>query len=143
MFAGIATFNPTFSRGMPWFGAESDGNKPGDLPKAEFRKWSLSASFQRPLLNDLWWLSSLYGQWSPDRLYGSERLTLGGESSVRGFKEQYISGDNGGYWRNELNYALLRSPPLGRSALWPHWMAAGCMLTDSIPGPPEPCGAQR
>lgn len=114
MFAGITTFNPTFSRGMPWFGAESDGNKPGDLPKAEFRKWSLSASFQRPLLNDLWWLSSLYGQWSPDRLYGSERLTLGGESSVRGFKEQYISGDNGGYWRNELNYALFTLPAIGQ-----------------------------
>lgn len=84
------------------------------MPKAEFRKWSLSASFQRPLLNDLWWLSSLYGQWSPDRLYGSERLTLGGESSVRGFKEQYISGDNGGYWRNELNYALFTLPAIGQ-----------------------------
>jgi hemolysin activation/secretion protein len=52
-----------------------------------------------------WWLTSAYGQWSPDRLYGSERLTLGGESSVRGFKEQYLSGDNGGYWRNELGYS--------------------------------------
>ncbi len=81
--------------------------------RAQFRKWSLSASFQRPVTRDLLWLTSLYGQWSPDRLYGSERLTLGGESSVRGFKEQYISGDNGGYWRNELNYALFTLPVLG------------------------------
>ncbi len=77
---------------MPWFGAENDGNKPGDLPKAEFRKWSLSASFQRPLLNDLWWLSSLYGQWSPDRLYGSERLTLGGKAQYVVLKNSTFQG---------------------------------------------------
>jgi len=113
IFGGVATLNPTFSRGMPWFDAESDDGKNGDLPKAQFRKWSLSGSFQRPLTNNLWWLSSVYGQWSPDRLYGSERLTLGGESSVRGFKEQYLSGDAGGYLRNELNYNLFTLPVFG------------------------------
>ncbi|MCT4717501.1 ShlB/FhaC/HecB family hemolysin secretion/activation protein, partial [Enterobacteriaceae bacterium H20N1] len=70
--------------------------------------------YQRPVTNDLWWLTSFYGQWSPDRLYGSERLTIGGESSVRGFKEQYLSGDNGGYWRNELNYTLFTLPVIGQ-----------------------------
>ncbi|KJV46754.1 peptide transporter [Pantoea sp. BL1] len=113
MFGGVATLNPAFSRGMPWFDAESDDGKTGDLPKAQFRKWSLSGSFQRPLANNLWWLSSVYGQWSPDRLYGSERLTLGGESSVRGFKEQYLSGDAGGYLRNELDYSLFTLPVMG------------------------------
>lgn len=110
---GVATLNPAFSRGMPWFEAESDQGKNGNLPKAEFRKWSLSGSYQRPLSNRAGWLSSFYGQWSPDRLYGSERLTLGGESSVRGFKEQYLSGDAGGYLRNEVNYSLFRLPLLG------------------------------
>ncbi|WP_425438028.1 ShlB/FhaC/HecB family hemolysin secretion/activation protein [Mixta gaviniae] len=114
MAGGVATLNPVFSRGMPWFDAEHDAGKRGDLPKAEFRKWSLSASFQRPLTQDLWWLTSAYGQWSPDRLYGSERLTLGGDGSVRGFKEQYLSGDNGGYWRNELNYTLTTLPLIGQ-----------------------------
>lgn len=114
MFGGVATFNPTFSRGMPWLGAESDGSKNGDLPKAQFRKWSLNASFQRPVAENLWWLASAYGQWSPDRLYGSERMTIGGESSVRGFKEQTISGDNGAYWRNELNYPLFTLPVIGQ-----------------------------
>lgn len=94
--SGVATFNPSFTQGVPWFGAEDDNDKQGDVPRAEFRKWSVSGSFQRPLAEKLWWLSSVYFQWSPDRLYGSERLTLGGETSVRGFKEQYISGDNGG-----------------------------------------------
>lgn len=114
IFGGVATLNPGFSHGMPWFGAENDRGKKGDVPKAQFKKWSINGSFQRPVTNDLWWLTSVYGQWSPDRLYGSERLTIGGESSVRGFKEQYLAGDNGGYLRNELNYALFTLPVIGQ-----------------------------
>ena len=59
-------------------------------------------------------LSGVYFQWSPDRLFGAEQLTLGGESSVRGFKEQYLSGNNGGYLRNELNYSLFTLPWMGQ-----------------------------
>ena len=114
MFGGVATLNPSFTHGVPWLGAEDDHDKYGDVPKAEFRKWSLNGSFQRPVTADLWWLSSIYFQWSPDRLYGSEQLTLGGESSVRGFKEQYLSGNNGGYLRNELNYSLFTLPWMGQ-----------------------------
>jgi len=110
---GVATLNPMLSRGMPWFDAESDSGKSDDLPKAEFRKWSISSSYQRPVTQKMWWLSSFYAQWSPDRLYGSERLTIGGESSVRGYKEQYLSGDVGGYLRNELNYTLFTLPAIG------------------------------
>lgn len=112
--SGIATLNPVFTQGVPWFGAEDDNNKHGDVPKAEFRKWSVNGSFQKPISDELWWLTSFYFQWSPDRLYGSERLTLGGEASVRGFKEQYISGDNGGYLRNEITYSLFTLPWLGQ-----------------------------
>lgn len=111
--SGVATFNPAFTQGVPWLGAEDDNDKHGDVPKAEFRKWSVNGSFQRPVADKLWWLTSVYFQWSPDRLYGSERLTLGGETSVRGYKEQYISGDNGGYWRNELNWSLFTLPWVG------------------------------
>jgi hemolysin activation/secretion protein len=114
IFGGVATLNPTFSHGVSWLGAEDDSGKHDDMPKAGFKKWSLNGSFQLPVANDLWWLTSFYGQWSPDRLYGSERLTLGGESSVRGFKEQYLSGDKGGYWRNELNYTLFTLPLIGQ-----------------------------
>ncbi|MEN4804742.1 ShlB/FhaC/HecB family hemolysin secretion/activation protein [Pantoea agglomerans] len=110
---GVATLNPMLSRGMPWFDAESDKGKSDDFPKAEFRKWSVSSSYQRPVTQKMWWLSSFYAQWSPDHLYGSERLTIGGENSVRGYKEQYLSGDVGGYLRNELNYSLFTLPAIG------------------------------
>lgn len=36
-----------------------------------------------------------------------------GESSVRGFKDQYISGNNGGYLRNELSWSLFSLPYVG------------------------------
>ena len=114
ILGGVATFNPTFSHGVPWLGAEDDNGKNDNMPKAGFKKWSANGSFQLPVTNDLWWLTSVYAQWSPDRLYGSERLTIGGESSVRGFKEQYLSGDNGGYLRNELNYTLFTLPFIGQ-----------------------------
>lgn len=114
LLGGVGTLNPVFTRGMPWFEAETDHGKNDEQPKSQFRKWSLSASFQRPVADGLWWLSSAYGQWSPDRLHGAEQLSIGGESSVRGFKEHYISGNNGGYLRNELNGSLFTLPYVGQ-----------------------------
>lgn len=114
LLGGVGTLNPVFTRGMSWFDAESDHGKRDDQPKSQFRKFSLSASFQRPVADGLWWLSGVYGQWSPDRLHGAEQLSIGGESSVRGFKEQYLSGNNGGYLRNELNYSLFTLPFIGQ-----------------------------
>ncbi|MGL5456174.1 MAG: ShlB/FhaC/HecB family hemolysin secretion/activation protein [Citrobacter telavivensis] len=114
LLGGVGTLNPVFTRGMSWFDAENDHGKGDDQPKSQFHKWSLSASFQRPVADGLWWLASAYGQWSPDRLYGAEQLSIGGESSVRGFKEQYISGNNGGYLRNELTYSLFTFPFIGQ-----------------------------
>lgn len=114
ILGGVATLNPVFTRGMSWLDAENDHGKRDSEPKSQFRKYSLSASFQRPVANGLWWLSSAYGQWSPDRLHGAEQVSIGGESSVRGFKEQYISGNNGGYLRNELNYTLFTLPFIGQ-----------------------------
>ena len=67
----------------------------------------VTSSYQRPVTQKMWWLSSFYAQWSPDCLYGSERLTIGGENSVRGYKEQYLSGDVGGYLRNELDQSAV------------------------------------
>lgn len=113
LLGGFATLNPAYSRGVPWLGAEDDSGKIKEAPRAEFHKLSLSGSYYLPLTQDWTYLTSLYGQWTPQRLYGSERLTIGGESSVRGFKEQYLSGDQGGYWRNEVNRTLVTLPYLG------------------------------
>lgn len=113
LWGGLATFNPMYNRGVRWLGAETDTDKSADEPRAEFNKWTLSASYYYPLTDSITYLGSLYGQYAARALYGSEQLTLGGESSVRGFREQYTSGNRGAYWRNELNWQVWQLPLLG------------------------------
>ncbi|GKW28953.1 ShlB/FhaC/HecB family hemolysin secretion/activation protein [Pectobacterium brasiliense] len=117
LWGGLATLNPAYSRGTRWFGAESDEGKSDDAFRAEFNKVTLAASYYYPIADNLHYLTNLYGQYSPQRLYGSEQVTLGGETSVRGFKEQYLSGNRGGYWRNELNWRAAQLPLLGSVTL--------------------------
>lgn len=117
LWGGLATFNPAYSRGTRWFGAESDVGNDSDAPRAEFNKLTLAASYYRPISENISYLTNFYGQYSAQALYGSEQVTLGGESSVRGFKEQYLSGDRGGYWRNEINWRPVVLPLLGELTL--------------------------
>lgn len=111
------TFNPVISHGLPVFGATKDDPYFPDMPRSQFRKFSLSASYFMPVTDSLYYLSSIYAQTTPDNLYASERLSLGGQYSVRGFKEQSLTGNRGGYWRNELNWRISALPILGELAL--------------------------
>ena len=45
-------------------------------------------------------------QYSKDTLFGSEQFSVGGYYSVRGFRENYITGDSGYYLRNKINFNL-------------------------------------
>ncbi|MGS0627506.1 MULTISPECIES: ShlB/FhaC/HecB family hemolysin secretion/activation protein [Photorhabdus] len=110
------TFNPMVSHGLPVFGATQDDPRFPAAPRSQFRKFSLSASYFMPVADSLYYLSSIYGQTTPDNLYASERLSLGGQYSVRGFKEQSLTGNRGGYWRNELNWRISALPALDELA---------------------------
>ncbi|XRZ02916.1 ShlB/FhaC/HecB family hemolysin secretion/activation protein [Xenorhabdus stockiae] len=107
---GYLTFNPTFSQGIDRWGATKENAGDRHALRSRFRKFSLSSSYFIPVTQDIYYLTSLYGQLTPDNLYASERLSLGGQYSVRGFKEQNLIGNNGGYWRNELNWKVARLP---------------------------------
>lgn len=110
---GYLTFGPSLSQGVSLAGATRDDPAHPDLPRSEFRRFSASASWFYPLTPSLYWLTSAYGQTTPDRLYASEQLSAGGQYSVRGFKEQYLSGNRGGYWRNELTWQWMTVPEVG------------------------------
>lgn len=99
---GYVTFNPAAEWGISAFGASPD-TLAKDSPRSHYRKFSLSSSYQYFFPNGLTYLTSFYGQYSPDNLYGIERLSIGGQYSVRGYHEQSLSGNRGGYWRNEIN----------------------------------------
>jgi hemolysin activation/secretion protein len=96
--------------------AQGDGNPHGSEPVARYNKYSLTLSYLQPF--QLWGESFSFdslatGQRSEDVLFSPQRISLGGLSSVRGFKDQTLSGDTGGYWRNQLRWRrAITWPPL-------------------------------
>lgn len=106
LLGGYFSLNPSYYQGLGLLGATSDKQAQAILPVSRFRKFSLSASYFSYLSDASYLMSSFYGQTSPDNLYGSERISIGGEYSVRGFKEQSLTGNVGFYLRNEINWPL-------------------------------------
>ncbi|WP_230960131.1 ShlB/FhaC/HecB family hemolysin secretion/activation protein, partial [Pseudomonas fluorescens] len=73
-----------------------------------YRKYTATVSYLQPfsLWGESFSFSSLAtGQRSEDILFSPQRMSLGGSASVRGFKDQLLTGDSGGYWRNEVRWA--------------------------------------
>ncbi|WP_026145661.1 ShlB/FhaC/HecB family hemolysin secretion/activation protein [Pseudomonas asplenii] len=89
---------------------DAQGNhdpKPGQ-PDARYRKYTATVSYLQPfkLWGESFSFSSLMtGQRSEDVLFSPQRMSLGGQSSIRGYKDQTLSGDSGGYWRNDLRWS--------------------------------------
>lgn len=112
LFGGYFRFNPTITKGLAIFGATKDDNLEHS-PKSNFYKVSVNSSYFKPITNNIYYLTSAYAQTSPNSLYSSEKLSIGGLYSVRGFKDKFITGNLGGYWRNEINWKLVNIPKFG------------------------------
>ncbi|SDL39219.1 ShlB/FhaC/HecB family hemolysin secretion/activation protein [Pseudomonas indica] len=96
-----------WQHGIGAFDAQQNDHPRGGQPVARYNKYGLTASYLQPfrLWDEAFSFDSLInGQRSEDVLFGPQRISLGGLSSVRGFKEQSLSGDSGGYWRNQLRW---------------------------------------
>ncbi|MDR0633767.1 MAG: ShlB/FhaC/HecB family hemolysin secretion/activation protein, partial [Azoarcus sp.] len=48
--------------------------------------------------------SMAFWQHSRDVLHSPRQVGLGGQGSVRGFKEQTLYGSTGGYWRSQIGW---------------------------------------
>lgn len=97
-----------WQQGIGALDAQREGNPRSGQPTPRYNKYSLTLSYLQPfeLAGERWSFDSLVNaQRSEDVLYGPQRISLGGQSSVRGFKEQSLSGDSGGYWRNQLRWS--------------------------------------
>ena len=94
--------------GIGAFDAQANHDpKPGQ-PDARYRKYTATVSYLYPfkLWGESFSFSSLMtGQHSEDVLFSPQRMSLGGQSSVRGYKDQMLAGDSGGYWRNDLRWS--------------------------------------
>ncbi len=84
-----------------------------------FTKYSLEGNLLYSLPFGINLVSLFYGQYSDQRLYSAEQISVGGPFSVRGFFEDTLSGDTGFYIRNDIERSfifggkLLVKPSLG------------------------------
>ena len=88
--------------------AQGDRDPGPGVPDARYRKYTATLSYLQSfeLGGESFSFSSLMtGQRSEDALFSPQRMSLGGLSSVRGYKDQTLSGDSGGYWRNDLRWS--------------------------------------
>lgn len=113
LMGGQLSVSGTYSRGLPILGAFDDAAAAPGSPRGQFNKFSGSLTFVKPF--ELGQLTAIYngsvsGQWSPDLLFGSEQMSLGGLSSVRGVRESLLAGNNALTARNELSLQFPELP---------------------------------
>jgi hemolysin activation/secretion protein len=93
--------------GIGAFDAQSNRDVKAGQPDARYRKYTATLSYLQPfkLWDESFNFSSLMtGQHSEDVLFSPQRTSLGGLSSIRGYQDQSLTGDSGGYWRNDLRW---------------------------------------
>lgn len=104
--SGLLSGSISTSFGLKKFGANIDTNewyREESSPKAQFRKYNFNLSWYRPI-EKYYYKLNLGLQYSKDILYSQEKLGIGDDTTVRGFKDESLQGDSGLYLRNELGY---------------------------------------
>lgn len=112
-----------WKQGIKILDAEDYATQLASQPNAQFGLVEFSLQFNRPWQRDhgvLSYSATVKGQWSDDRLYGTQQMSLGGSSSVHGSKSGLVTGNRGILWRNELSYRFGEaiSPAFGRATLY-------------------------
>ena len=120
MWGGMSSYSIKYHKGLNALGAKTDGKfsigvmtDPSPLSsdkKYQFDKVSGSFSWYKPFTvkkQRLTFRTSFVGQYSKDNLFSSERISIGGHESVRGYSSN-VSGDIGFYSRSEISYILPR-----------------------------------
>ncbi|MDF7674717.1 ShlB/FhaC/HecB family hemolysin secretion/activation protein [Acetobacteraceae bacterium ESL0709] len=75
-------------------------------PHSSYVKPSLDIDGFVPITDDLSWHTSLHGEISTHDQFSTNQLQVGGPYSVRGFLNQSLIGNNGGFMRNDLSWSL-------------------------------------
>ncbi|EKV02205.1 hemolysin activation/secretion protein [Leptolyngbya sp. PCC 7375] len=92
----------------------------GDIPDSRFFSWQGQAQWLRILAPDTLLLLKGSAQLTTDPLLSLEQLSLGGQSTVRGYRQNLLSTDNGllasaevrlPIWRDRTNDRLLQVTP--------------------------------
>jgi hemolysin activation/secretion protein len=96
-----------WQRGTGALDAQRKDRLPAAAPHGRYDKYTLTASYLQAFRvgeEQFVFDAMATAQKSEDVLYSPQRISLGGVNSIRGFKEQSLSGDSGYYWRNRLRW---------------------------------------
>jgi len=100
----------SFRQGIGAMGAQPDALAADDGPTWRFRMAVLDANLSVPFkiaAQPFRYVTTIRGQFTNDRLYYVDDLTIGSRYTVRGFDgESLLAGERGFYWRNELQAPL-------------------------------------
>lgn len=141
---GEARFDATlsFRQGIGAFGAQADTVAAGDGPTWRFRMAVLDANLSVPFRiagQRFRYVTAFRGQFTHDRLYYIDDLTIGSRYTVRGFDgESQLAGQRGFYWRNELQVpfggrgpSVLNMSAMKRNEATPALRIAECYVASS------------
>ncbi len=98
-----------FSLGVDWFGANVSDN----APDSRFFAWRGQAQWVRQLAPDTLFLAKGDLQLAADSLVPLEQFGLGGQLSVRGYRQDTLLTDNGMLFSAEFRLPIVRAPKLG------------------------------
>ena len=105
----VLALRSQFSLGVNWFGATVND----DAPDSRFLAWRGQAQWVRLLAPDTLFLVRGDVQLTGDSLVPLEQFGLGGQLSVRGYRQDALLTDNGALFTAEVRLPLLRAPQIG------------------------------
>ncbi|MBP0621593.1 ShlB/FhaC/HecB family hemolysin secretion/activation protein [Cupriavidus consociatus] len=107
-YFGAAQFDGSlaYRQGIGGFGSQPDALAVDGGPTWLYRMLVADANLSVPFQlggQPLRFVTTFRGQYTGDRLYALDMMTIGSRYTVRGFDgENLLAGDSGFYWRNEL-----------------------------------------
>jgi len=107
VFGGSFYADVNWSRGTRWLGANDDTKDVDGNPQALYYKYAGNVSWTRGFGTRRMDFALRSGwQYTPRKLLSANRLTIGDEYTVRGFKGDAVLGDKGAYLSNTLNVPI-------------------------------------
>lgn len=103
---------PSISKGLKILNAKQDEiGSNADIPRSQYQAFKLYVSISKNMVIPKLQIpvvisSEMSGQVSQHVLFGSEQFSVGGYYSVRGSRENYVTGDHGYYLRNQARFNL-------------------------------------
>lgn len=104
----VLALRSQFSLGTSWFGATVNQ----DGPDSHFFSWRGQGQWVRQLAPDTLFLARADVQLADRPLLGLEQFGLGGQLSVRGYRQDFLLTDNGWLASAEFRIPVLRVPKL-------------------------------